>query len=87
MVHQTYQRTPSRFIYPGISYLENTYTPWGKPNWSNVPIHGGPFLNITRSYGGPPGGPPHGGPPGGPPFIGPLPIGPTFGGPPPKGPH
>ena len=47
------------------------FTPWGKPNWSYMPILGGKPMNTDggygrSSFGGPPGGvPPSGGPPGG----------------------
>ena len=44
--HQNYQPKPLWVVYPRIPYPGNTFTPWGKPNWSNVPMPRGPFVNI-----------------------------------------
>ena len=48
-----------------MPYPGNMFTPWGKPNWSYIPIPRGIPMNISRGYGGPPfGGPLGGGLPG-----------------------
>ena len=98
VVNHNYQPTTSRVIYLGMPYPGNMYTPWGKPNWSNVLAPGGPLVNTTGGYGvppygvPPPGGPPFGGtpygvpPPGGPPYGAAPPGFPPYGGTPPGGP-
>ena len=75
-------------MYSGIPYPGNTFTPWGKPNWSYMPTMGGIPIHTGGGFGGKPyGGPPFGGPPGGgPPGGGPHGGGPPYGGPPLGGP-
>ena len=89
---QNYQPISFGNIFPGIPYLGNPNTPWGQPNWSNVPTYEIMFANM---YGGPSIFPPFrglcgcsssGGPPRGPPYGGPSSRGPPYGGPPPGGP-
>ena len=55
--------------YAGIPYRGNTFTPWGKLNWSYIPAMGGIHIHTVRGAGGPPyRDPPSRGPngPGGP---------------------
>ena len=65
-----FKPTSTRMVYPGMPYAGNMFTPWGKPNWSYMPMSGGIPMNIIGGYGGPPflgppsGGPCRGGPPG-----------------------
>ena len=88
VANKNYQPTSIGTTYPRIPYPGNTFTPWGKPNWSYMPVMGGMPILTAGGVGGPPyGGPPFGCPPSrGPPYRGPLPRGPIPRGPPPRGP-
>ena len=45
--------------YVGFPYPSNTFTPWGKPNWSYMPAMGGISIHTAGGAEGPPyGGPP-----------------------------
>ena len=98
--NMNYQTTSTGMPYTGIPNPRNTFTPWGKPNWSYMPVMGGIPIHTAGGVKGPPyGGPPPRGP-SVPPYGGPRsPNGPPpgdpggsfgpggFGGPPPSGPR
>ena len=61
--NMNYQLNPIGMSYTGIPYPGNTFTPWGKPNWSYMPSLGGIPIHMAGGAGGPPyGGPPPAGP-------------------------
>ena len=64
VVNMNYQPTSTGNMYYGIPYLGNTFTPWGKPNWSYMAAMGGmPILTTGGARGPPYGSQPFGCPP------------------------
>ena len=50
--NMNYQLASIGTMYPGIPYPGNTFTPWGKPNWSYMPVMGGMPIHTVVGSGG-----------------------------------